>query len=211
MIVRYCKHRGFLLFSGGIKRDQWNEIGLMLSFCNLVIVLIWHSFFNIYDIIMHLFVVFTLKNYTRMISLFTKVVRATTKYKNTTYINGVRCLSITQTLYDPATKRFNFIADAAEKAAPAVVYIEILGSQPTLFGQAKEQPLGAGSGFLVTDYGVVLTNAHVVNQATSLKVQLQSKEVYLVCRHDLYKNSEKSICSGILSCPSFLCFTDSFL
>ena len=168
-------------------------------------------YFTVSDITIHLLVVFTLKNYTRMISLFTKVVRATTKYKNTTYTNGIRCLSVAQTLYDPATKRFNFIADAAEKAAPAVVYIEIHGSQPTLFGQAKEQPLGAGSGFLVTDYGVVLTNAHVVSQATSLKVHLQSKEVCMVFRQDSYKNSKKLIYGGILSYSSFLCFMVSFL
>lgn len=79
-------------------------------------------------------------------------------------------------------KQFNFIANAAEKTAPAVVYIEIHNEAMRRYvSQArdrKQQPVGAGSGFIVTDYGIILTNAHVVNQATSLKVQLPSSEIF---------------------------------
>lgn len=70
----------------------------------------------------------------------------------------------------PHSKTFNFIADAVEAVAPAVVYIEVTSRQSGFFG-----PVGAtssGSGFIVTEEGVVLTNAHVVQNAVEVSVRL---------------------------------------
>ncbi|XP_071827288.1 serine protease HTRA2, mitochondrial-like [Apostichopus japonicus] len=59
----------------------------------------------------------------------------------------------------PRSKRFNFIADAVEVAAPAVVYIEIHGRIPL---RRDKVPIANGSGFIVSADGLILTNAHVV-------------------------------------------------
>ena len=75
-------------------------------------------------------------------------------------------------------KKFNFIADAVEIASPAVVYVDvkIQQQQGGLFGMGGVAQ-GAGSGFIVTDYGIILTNAHVVNNSTSVAVKLASSDV----------------------------------
>ena len=71
-------------------------------------------------------------------------------------------------------KRFNFIADAAEIAAPAVVYVEVKVQTGGILGGVAQ---GAGSGFAVTDYGVIMTNAHVISHANSIEVKLASGDV----------------------------------
>ncbi|XP_062852485.1 serine protease HTRA3-like [Trichomycterus rosablanca] len=77
--------------------------------------------------------------------------------------------------------KFNFIADVVEKIAPAVVHIELFVSHP-LFGQ--HVPLSSGSGFIVKESGVIVTNAHVVtsNAGTAsrqqLRVQLHDGKTY---------------------------------
>ncbi|MPC09454.1 Serine protease HTRA2, mitochondrial [Portunus trituberculatus] len=63
----------------------------------------------------------------------------------------------------PLSKRIthNFIADAVEKASDKVVYIDIKDARRgsyVKFGQT----LSNGSGFIVSEDGLILTNAHVV-------------------------------------------------
>ncbi|XP_072029697.1 serine protease HTRA2, mitochondrial-like [Amphiura filiformis] len=60
----------------------------------------------------------------------------------------------------PKSHRFNFIADAVDIAAPAVVYIEIQGRHP--YRGNRQVPISNGSGFIVSPDGLILTNAHVV-------------------------------------------------
>ncbi|XP_054920945.1 serine protease HTRA2, mitochondrial isoform X2 [Dermacentor andersoni] len=69
----------------------------------------------------------------------------------------------------PPSTRFNFIADAVEKTAPAVVYIEILGRHP--FTQ-QQIAVSNGSGFVVRPDGLILTNAHVVADGRLVTVKL---------------------------------------
>ncbi|XP_055988938.1 serine protease HTRA3 [Sorex fumeus] len=77
--------------------------------------------------------------------------------------------------------KFNFIADVVDKIAPAVVHVELFLRHP-LFGH--NAPVTSGSGFLVSDNGLIVTNAHVVSTSNSvsgrqqLKVQLQSGDTY---------------------------------
>ncbi|XP_048826986.1 serine protease HTRA3-like isoform X2 [Brienomyrus brachyistius] len=77
--------------------------------------------------------------------------------------------------------KFNFIADVVEKIAPAVVHIELFLRHP-LFG--RNVPLSSGSGFIVSDTGLIVTNAHVVSSAApvsgqqQLRVQTQDGEVH---------------------------------
>ncbi|XP_077157551.1 serine protease HTRA2, mitochondrial [Paroedura picta] len=77
----------------------------------------------------------------------------------------------------PASPRatFNFIADVAEKTAPALVYVEILGRHPF---SGRELPVSNGSGFVVAADGLIVTNAHVVANRRRVRVRLASGELY---------------------------------
>ncbi|XP_018431361.1 PREDICTED: serine protease HTRA2, mitochondrial-like, partial [Nanorana parkeri] len=70
---------------------------------------------------------------------------------------------------------FNFIADVAEKTAPAVVNIEIVGRHPFT---GRETVLSNGSGFLVSSDGLIVTNAHVVANKRNVRVKLHNGDVY---------------------------------
>uniref|UniRef100_S4RCI9 HtrA serine peptidase 2 n=1 Tax=Petromyzon marinus TaxID=7757 RepID=S4RCI9_PETMA len=63
--------------------------------------------------------------------------------------------------------RYNFIADVVQRAAPAVVHIEIFKSPPSY---ARAAPVSSGSGFLVSDEGLIVTNAHVVGGGGATRV-----------------------------------------
>jgi len=77
----------------------------------------------------------------------------------------------------PRSKKFNFLAEAVEKAIPAVVYIENQQMVQTLYDRKpKRVPVSNGSGFIVDDRGYVLTNAHVIANASHISVRLHSGE-----------------------------------
>lgn len=89
--------------------------------------------------------------------------------------------------------KFNFIADVVEKIAPAVVHIELFLRHP-LFGRTI--PLASGSGFVMSENGLIVTNAHVVSSTTQvtgqqhLKVQMQNGDVYEASIKDIDKKSD---------------------
>ncbi|NNL75123.1 MAG: trypsin-like serine protease [Desulfobacterales bacterium] len=60
-------------------------------------------------------------------------------------------------------------------AAPSVVYIFTENSQSGFFGR-REIRQGAGSGFLWDGYGHVVTNFHVIQEAQSIQVRLDTGE-----------------------------------
>lgn len=78
----------------------------------------------------------------------------------------------------PRSATFNFIADAVEKAAPAVVYIEITGRHAGFGFLGHVGPTSSGSGFIVTEDGMVLTNAHVVENAVHVNVKLRDGRAF---------------------------------
>src|SRR4051812_13580471 len=55
------------------------------------------------------------------------------------------------------------VAGAAERAAPAVIHLEVKGS---------DAPGGSGSGFFISPDGYALTNSHVVHGAREVRVAL---------------------------------------
>ncbi|RXM28695.1 Serine protease HTRA3 [Acipenser ruthenus] len=91
--------------------------------------------------------------------------------------------------------KFNFIADVVEKIAPAVVHIELFLRHP-LFG--RNVPLSSGSGFITSDTGLIVTNAHVVSSTSTststgrqqLKVQLHNGDTYEATIKDIDKKSD---------------------
>ncbi|CAJ1086450.1 serine protease HTRA3 [Xyrichtys novacula] len=89
--------------------------------------------------------------------------------------------------------KFNFIADVVEKIAPAVVHIELFLRHP-LFG--RNIPLSSGSGFVMSDNGLIVTNAHVVSSSTpvsgqqQLKVQMHNGDVFEASIKDIDKKSD---------------------
>uniref|UniRef100_A0A3Q3R608 HtrA serine peptidase 1 n=1 Tax=Monopterus albus TaxID=43700 RepID=A0A3Q3R608_MONAL len=67
--------------------------------------------------------------------------------------------------------KYNFIADVVEKIAPAVVHIELY--RKMIFSK-REVAVASGSGFVVSEDGLIVTNAHVVANKHRVKVELKS-------------------------------------
>ncbi|XP_044521589.1 serine protease HTRA1 isoform X2 [Gracilinanus agilis] len=78
---------------------------------------------------------------------------------------------------DPNSLRhkYNFIADVVEKIAPAVVHIELFRKLPF---SKREIPVASGSGFIVSEDGLIVTNAHVVTNKHRVKVELKNGATY---------------------------------
>ncbi|KAF5904243.1 serine protease HTRA1A-like, partial [Clarias magur] len=71
--------------------------------------------------------------------------------------------------------KYNFIADVVEKIAPAVVHIELYRK---MVYSLRERAVATGSGFIVSDDGLIVTNAHVVTDKNRVKVELKNGQSY---------------------------------
>ncbi|TWW82041.1 Serine protease HTRA1B [Takifugu flavidus] len=72
---------------------------------------------------------------------------------------------------DSLRYKYNFIADVVEKIGPAVVHIELY--RKMMFTK-RELAVASGSGFVVSEDGLIVTNAHVVANKHRVKVELKS-------------------------------------
>ena len=73
----------------------------------------------------------------------------------------------------PYSKQFNFIADVVEHVAPAVVHIEVDLDGGSFFGGiGSAYGTSNGSGFIVDEKGLILTNAHVVRNRRRVRIKL---------------------------------------
>jgi len=67
------------------------------------------------------------------------------------------------------------VTSAVEKVSPTVVYIEVVGRSRSRWANNPRMPQemrGNGSGFIFTPDGYILTNSHVVHDATTIEVTL---------------------------------------
>ncbi|XP_075468229.1 serine protease HTRA1 isoform X2 [Ascaphus truei] len=78
---------------------------------------------------------------------------------------------------DPDSPRYkyNFIADVVEKIAPAVVHIELFRMLPFF---KREVPAATGSGFIMSEDGLIVTNAHVVTNKQRMAVECSDGTTY---------------------------------
>ncbi len=85
------------------------------------------------------------------------------------------------------SQRRTAITEAVAKVAPAVVTVQTEAVQRTqvspfdaFFGRQPEQQIqsGIGSGFIIRDDGIIITNAHVVNGASKISVALRDGTTY---------------------------------
>uniref|UniRef100_A0A671VJ93 HtrA serine peptidase 4 n=1 Tax=Sparus aurata TaxID=8175 RepID=A0A671VJ93_SPAAU len=77
----------------------------------------------------------------------------------------------------PGSMRFkyNFIADVVDKIVPAVVHLELFQRLPF---SNEELSVSSGSGFIVSEDGWIITNAHVLTNKQRIKVELKSGSQY---------------------------------
>ncbi|XP_035514510.1 serine protease HTRA1B isoform X2 [Morone saxatilis] len=71
--------------------------------------------------------------------------------------------------------KFNFIADVVDKIVPAVVHLELFQRVPF---SNEELSVSSGSGFVVSEDGWIITNAHVLTNKQRVKVELKSGSQY---------------------------------
>nr|XP_020019998.1 serine protease HTRA4 [Castor canadensis] len=71
--------------------------------------------------------------------------------------------------------KYNFIAEVVEKVAPSVVHLQLFRRSPL---SNKEIPVTSGSGFIVSEDGLIVTNAHVITNQQRIQVELQSGVQY---------------------------------
>ncbi|XP_061586192.1 serine protease HTRA1B [Cololabis saira] len=67
--------------------------------------------------------------------------------------------------------KFNFIADVVDKIVPAVVHLELFQRVPF---SNEEVLVSSGSGFIVSEDGWIVTNAHVLKNKHRVKTELKS-------------------------------------
>lgn len=67
--------------------------------------------------------------------------------------------------------KFNFIADVVDQTGSAVVFIERLAKNP-FTNRSIPVPVSHGSGFIGDATGLVITNAHVVGNQSTVKVSV---------------------------------------
>ncbi len=84
------------------------------------------------------------------------------------------------------------IVDLFENTSPSVVYISTVTRRRDFFGRGIENvPLGTGTGFVWDSDGHVVTNFHVVQGSTSIRVVMHDQTSYMAdyvggsARHDL--------------------------
>ncbi|XP_037796068.1 serine protease HTRA2, mitochondrial-like [Penaeus monodon] len=98
---------------------------------------------------------------------------------------------------------YNFVADAVQKASGGVVFISINDTRRHIIRQY--QHLSNGSGFIVSEDGLILTNAHVVSnfpKSVEIKVRLIDGREYSAVVEEIDTVSDLALlrinCTGLV-------------
>ncbi|XP_008319801.1 serine protease HTRA1A [Cynoglossus semilaevis] len=91
---------------------------------------------------------------------------------------------------DSPRHKYNFIADVVEKIAPSVVHIELYRKMTYT---KREVAVSSGSGFVVSEDGQIVTNAHVVANKHRVKVELKSGAIYDAKIKDVDEKSDLAL------------------
>ncbi|XP_044052445.1 serine protease HTRA1 isoform X4 [Siniperca chuatsi] len=83
--------------------------------------------------------------------------------------------------------KFNFIADVVDKIVPAVVHLELFQKVPF---SSEEVSVSSGSGFIVSEDGWIITNAHVLTNKQRIKVELKNGLQYDATVKDVDQNMD---------------------
>ncbi|XP_007882841.1 serine protease HTRA1A [Callorhinchus milii] len=83
--------------------------------------------------------------------------------------------------------KYNFIADVVDKIAPAVVHLALVRRASY---SNRDVTVGSGSGFIVSEDGLIVTNAHVLNNKQRIKVELKNGEKYEAKVKDIDRKSD---------------------
>lgn len=70
------------------------------------------------------------------------------------------------------------VTSVAERVSPSVVYIEVHQEAHRSRTRSPQEARGSGSGFVITPDGYILTNSHVVHNATRIEVALPDSRRY---------------------------------
>ena len=65
------------------------------------------------------------------------------------------------------------VIQVAQKVSDAVVQIKVSKNKRARTNRRRRSPFGSGSGFIISSDGFIVTNSHVINGATQIKVALQ--------------------------------------
>uniref|UniRef100_H0UZ52 PDZ domain-containing protein n=1 Tax=Cavia porcellus TaxID=10141 RepID=H0UZ52_CAVPO len=71
--------------------------------------------------------------------------------------------------------KYDFIAAVVEKVAPAVVHLQLFRRSHL---SSKDEAASSGSGFIVSEDGLIVTSAHVLTNQQRIQVELQSGVQY---------------------------------
>ncbi|KAM5312402.1 serine protease HTRA4 [Glossophaga mutica] len=78
--------------------------------------------------------------------------------------------------------KYNFIAEVVEKVAPSVVHLLLFRRSPL---SGEDVPASSGSGFIVSEDGLIVTNAHVLTNRQRIQAELQSGVQYKATVKDI--------------------------